>query len=143
MTERRYPIPAVAALIAAPDNRVLIVRTGKWSGLWGVPGGKVEYGEGLEHALRREMLEEVGLELHDLHFAFNSELIEDEKFHKPMHFISMEYLARSSHTTITTDGEVEEWAWVSLKEALEYPINRYTRVLLEYALERHWPEHHV
>lgn len=143
MTEKRYPIPAVAALIAAPDDRVLIVRTGKWSGLWGVPGGKVEYGEGLEAALRREMLEEVGLKLHDLHFAFNSELIEDEKFHKPMHFVSMEYLARSTHTKVVTDGEVEEWAWVTVPEALEYPINRYTRALLEYALERGWPDHHA
>ena len=142
MFDKRYPIPAVAALIAAPDNHVLIVRTVKWSGQWGVPGGKVDYGETLETALRREMLEEVGLELHDVRFAFNSELIEDEKFHKPMHFVSAEYLARSSHTNVVTNSEIETFAWVTLREALKYPLNRYTRVLLEYALELGWPERH-
>jgi ADP-ribose pyrophosphatase YjhB (NUDIX family) len=142
MVDKRYPIPAVAALIAAPDERVLIVRTVKWSGLWGVPGGKVDYGETLEAALRREMLEEVGLELHDIRFAFNSELIEDEKFHKPMHFVSAEYLARSSHTNVVNNSEIETFAWVTVRQALEYPVNRYTRVLLEYALERGWPERH-
>ncbi len=142
MVDKRYPIPAVAALIAAPDERVLIVRTVKWSGLWGVPGGKVDYGETLEAALRREMREEVGLELHDIRFAFNSELIEDEKFHKPMHFVSAEYLARSVHTDVVINSEIESFAWVAVREALEYPVNRYTRVLLEYALERGWPERH-
>lgn len=57
MNEKRYPIPAVAALIAAPDQRVLLVRSVKRSGLWGVPGGKVNCGETIEAALRREMLE--------------------------------------------------------------------------------------
>ena len=90
---KRYPLPAVAALIAGPSGRVLIVRTHKWSGLWGVPGGKVDYGETLESALKREMLEEVGLEIRDAVFAFTSELIEDPKFHKPNHFISLEYVA--------------------------------------------------
>ena len=142
MIEKRHPIPAVAALIAAPDERVLIVQTVKWSGLWGVPGGKVDYGETLEAALRREMLEEVGLELHDIRFAFNSELIQDEQFHKPMHFVSAEYLARSSHTSVVTNSEIETFAWLTVREALEYPLNRYTRVLLEYALKRGWPERH-
>jgi len=142
MNEKRYPIPAVAALIAAPDQRVLLVRTVKWSGLWGVPGGKVNYGETLEAALRREMLEEVGLELQNIRFAFNAELIEDEDFHKPMHFVSAEYLARSSHNKVVTNNEIETFAWVTLREALEYRVNRYTRVLIEYALECDWPERH-
>lgn len=35
---------------------------------WGkaIPGGKVEYGETVENAVRREMMEEVNLDLNDL-----------------------------------------------------------------------------
>ena len=138
-TAKRYPLPAVAALIAAPSNRVLIVRTHKWSGLWGVPGGKVDYGETLDHALRREMREEVGLELFDVQFAFISELIEDPKFHKPMHFVSHEYVARSHLEHAVTNEEIAEHAWVSLEDAFTYPVNGYTRQLLEWCQERGWP----
>jgi nucleoside triphosphatase len=135
-----YPLPAVAALIAGPSGRVLIVRTHKWSGLWGVPGGKVDYGETLETALKREMLEEVGLEIRDPFFAFTSELIEDPKFHKPNHFISLEYVAFADHEEVIFNEEIAEFAWVRLEEAFKYPVNIYTLRLLEWCRDRDWPE---
>ena len=137
---KRYPLPAVAALIAGPSGRVLIVRTHKWSGLWGVPGGKVDYGETLLTALKREMLEEVGLEIRDAVFAFTSELIEDPKFHKPNHFISLEYVAFADHENVVFNEEIAEFAWVSLEDAFKYSVNEYTRKLLEWCQERNWPE---
>jgi ADP-ribose pyrophosphatase YjhB (NUDIX family) len=136
---KKYPLPAVAALIAAPSNRVLIVQTHKWSGLWGVPGGKVDYGEDILTALRREMREEVGLEIHNEQYAFLSEIIEDELFHKPMHFISLEYVARADHEHTVFNEEIAQGAWVTVREALEYPVNRYTKKLLEWSLEHGFP----
>ena len=137
---KRYPLPAVAALIAGPSGRVLIVRTHKWSGLWGVPGGKVDYGETLLTALKREMFEEVGLEIRDPVFAFASELIEDPKFHKPNHFISLEYVAFADHENVVFNEEIAEFAWVTLEEAFNYPINDHTLRLLEWCREHNWPE---
>lgn len=131
-TNKIYPLPAVAALIANPRNQVLIVRTHKWSGLWGVPGGKIDYGETIEIALKREMREEVGLEIHDLKFAFNSEIIEDPKFYKPMHFVSLEFVARSESSDVVINEEIAEFAWVRLKDAFSYPVNVYTLRLLEW-----------
>ena len=131
-TNKIYPLPAVAALIANPQNQVLIVRTHKWSGLWGVPGGKIDYGETIETALKREMREEVGLEIHDLKFAFNSEIIEDPKFYKPMHFVSLEFVARSESSDVVINEEIAEFAWVRLKDAFSYPVNVYTLRLLEW-----------
>ena len=55
----------VGALVWGKDGRVLLVRTTKWRGLWGVPGGKVEWGETLLDAVQREFQEEVGLRLED------------------------------------------------------------------------------
>ncbi len=56
-------IVAVSALIKNDVGEVLLVKT-NWRGdTWELPGGQVEEGEVLETALRREILEETGIEV--------------------------------------------------------------------------------
>jgi len=110
---------------------VLIVRTGKWRGTWGVPGGKVEWGETLEAALLREFQEEVGLELEQVRFALLQEAVDDPQFHRSAHFVLINYFAFSQQSAITPNHEIEEWAWVSAEQALTYPLNTFTRLLVE------------
>ena len=55
--------PPSAALIFNAAGEVLMIRTHKWSNLWGIPGGKIKWGETSEAALRREIQEETGLEV--------------------------------------------------------------------------------
>lgn len=53
---------AARALIVDPDDRVLLVRFEFPAGTrWALPGGGLEPGEAPEDALRRELVEEVGL----------------------------------------------------------------------------------
>jgi 8-oxo-dGTP diphosphatase len=60
------PMVLVAAVVLVdPDGRVLIAQrpAGKpMAGLWEFPGGKVDPGETPEHALVRELAEELGIE---------------------------------------------------------------------------------
>jgi ADP-ribose pyrophosphatase YjhB (NUDIX family) len=107
------------------------VKTTKWRGLWGIPGGKVEWGESLEAALRREMREEVGLELEHPRLALVQEAIFDEQFYRPMHFLFFNYLALSPSEEVTPGEEIVEWAWVDLQQARRYPLNTYTQALLD------------
>ena len=54
----------VAAALTDEEGRVLLQRRpagGPMAGLWEFPGGKVERGEAPEHALARELGEELGL----------------------------------------------------------------------------------
>ncbi len=52
----------VAALIRDDRGRVLVVhRTYSREEPWALPGGWLESGESIEHSLRRELLEETGL----------------------------------------------------------------------------------
>mgnify|MGYP000031044825 CR=1 FL=1 len=62
MTRQRVQV--VAAVIRAPDGRVLLAQRPQHKhqgGLWEFPGGKVEPGETEVVALQRELQEELGL----------------------------------------------------------------------------------
>jgi A/G-specific adenine glycosylase len=62
------PVPTrrVAVGVIEHNGRMLIVRRpqdGLLGGLWEFPGGKIEEGESAEDAVRREIMEEVGMEV--------------------------------------------------------------------------------
>lgn len=126
----------VGALVWGKDGRVLLVRTTKWRGLWGVPGGKVEWGETLLDAVQREFQEEVGLRLEDVQYAQTQESVLSEEFHKPAHMLLVDFLATTGDHDVKPNEEIEEWAWVHLHEALEYPLNTATRSLVTLALRQ-------
>ncbi|WP_075830552.1 NUDIX domain-containing protein [Deinococcus marmoris] len=127
------PLVCVGALVSDGDGRVLLARTTKWRGLWGVPGGKVDWGESLLDAVAREFREETGLILRDIQYAQTQEAVLSPEFHKPSHMLLFDYFARTDHTEITPNEEIEEWAWVTLAEAASYPLNTYTQTLVALA----------
>ncbi|MGY2892877.1 NUDIX domain-containing protein [Deinococcus sp. UYEF24] len=131
--EPKRPQVCVGALVRGPDDLYLIVRTTKWLGAWGVPGGKVEWGETLETATLREFREEVGLTLHSLEYMQTQEAVLSAEFLKPAHMLLIDFLARTDSTEITPNEEIAEWAWVTLPQAAGYPLNSFTRTLVEKA----------
>jgi len=63
------PQRVVAAALIDAQGRVLITErpAGKWqAGRWEFPGGKIEPDESEEAAVRRELLEELGVQVQDL-----------------------------------------------------------------------------
>ena len=132
----QFPLATVGALVTNPEGKVLVVRTGKWRGTWGVPGGKVEWGETLEAALLREFREEVGLDLEQVRFALLQEAVDDPQFHQSAHFVLSNYYAHSGASVITPNHEIEEWAWVTPEQAFTYPLNSFTRLLVQCFIDR-------
>ncbi len=126
------PLVCVGALLRGPAG-YLIVQTTKWRGAWGVPGGKVEYGETLTAALHREFLEETGLTISTSRWVQTQEAVRSPEFHKDSHMLLFDYLADTDGQTVTPNEEIVQWAWVSLEEALTYPLNSFTRTLIELA----------
>ncbi|MCY3974628.1 MAG: NUDIX hydrolase [Simkaniaceae bacterium] len=75
---------------------------------WGkaLPGGKVEYGETVEDAVRREMMEEVNLELHDLRqFHVYSDPARDFRHHS----VEVTYVAKAFSNPIAGDDAAQAW----------------------------------
>ena len=130
------PLCTVGALVVNPNAAVLIVRTTKWRGTWGVPGGKLDWGESLEEALLREFREEVALDLQQVRFALLQEAILDSQFHVLAHFVLVNYYAFSAITQVVPNEEIVEWAWVPPEQALGYPLNNFTERLVSDCIER-------
>jgi ADP-ribose pyrophosphatase YjhB (NUDIX family) len=128
----------VGGLIARDDGRLLLVRTAKWSGLWGIPGGKIEWGEASEDALRRELREETGLAVRDIRFVLVQDAISPPEFYKDAHFLLLNYTCRvEGPDAVVLNEESQEHAWVTRAEARSLPLNTPTRILLDATEE--WP----
>jgi len=131
---KRFPQPTVGALIFNEAGEVLMIRTHKWSNKWGIPGGKIEWGEASETALKREVLEETGLQVRDVRLILVQDAIHPPEFYRDAHFVLLNYtcLAPGRQTVLLND-EGQEFRWLPPAEASQLPLNIPTRVLLE-----HW-----
>lgn len=128
----RYPIPTVGALIFNDRGEVLLVRTNKWSNLWGIPGGKIAWGEASEAALHRELREETGLEVRDVRFVMVQDAIHPPEFYRDAHFLLLNYLCHApGHQVVVLNAEAQEYRWLSLAEAEALELNTPTRILLD------------
>ena len=111
----------VAVALIDPDNRILLAQRpeGKQlAGLWEFPGGKVEPGESPEHALIRELGEELGIgiaaaDLTPLTFASHD--------YPDFHLLMPLFLCRRWRGTVAPH-EGQELLWVKPAELLSYAM---------------------
>ena len=135
--EQQAPICTVGALIYNRAGEVLMIRTDKWSGLWGIPGGKVKFGETCEEGLRREVLEETGLAIENIEFVLVQEAISSAEFYRPAHFVLLNYTCLApAADDVQLNDEAQAFRWVTISEALKLQLNTPTRVLIEAVLKK-------
>jgi phosphoglycolate phosphatase-like HAD superfamily hydrolase/ADP-ribose pyrophosphatase YjhB (NUDIX family) len=129
--ENRQPVVTVGGLIFGPDGRVLLVQTHKWSNLWGIPGGKVKWGETCAEALERELKEETNLDVKDIEFVLAQDCIGSKEFYREAHFVLLNYTCRCAGApAVRLNHEARQHRWATLEEALTMAINQPTRTLL-------------
>ncbi len=138
---RRYPerpYAGVGAIIFRGEE-VLLVRRGRQPALgkWSIPGGLVELGESLETSVRREVLEEVGLEIKviDLVAALDR-LIFDEQGRLEYHYILLDFLCEILSGNPTAASDADECRFVPIKDLCGYDMTRGTEEVIKRAFER-------
>ena len=87
----RRPVPGVG-VVCLRGAEVLLIRRGKppMRGAWSLPGGRVEWGERLEAAALRELVEETGVEAELLGLVD----VVDGLFGPDTHYVLIDYAAR-------------------------------------------------
>lgn len=58
----RHPVTGTSIIPILPDGRIVLIRR-RDDGCWALPGGMVDWGEDIPNTVRRELMEETGLEL--------------------------------------------------------------------------------
>ncbi|MDD4271372.1 MAG: nucleotide exchange factor GrpE [Patescibacteria group bacterium] len=116
---QKYPEPTVGPVIYNENGEILLVQLPKWGDYWVIPGGHIELGETSEQALKREIMEETGLEIDNIEFIGLQDAIDLKNFYKKKHFIFLDYCARVSGGKITKSDEMEEYIWIKPGEALK------------------------
>ena len=125
MTQARFTVTA-GALIFNDEGQVLLLKHRFRAGSgWGIPGGFLEEGEHPEQALRREMREEVGLELAQV------EIFTSRTFRKPRQ-VEILFRARANADVSSQTMEVERAEWFS-PHSLPNGLPQDQRVLIERA----------
>jgi len=104
----KYPEPTVSAIIFNPDNKVLLCKTHKWNNKYIIPGGHIELGEKMEEALRREILEETGLKIYDIHLISIKDSVYHNSFHEKKHYIFIDYICKTDSYEVVLNDESQD-----------------------------------
>ncbi len=124
MTEPKAPVSHKTIGVAViwnsnQDNSILIDRRkpeGLLGGMWEFPGGKVEPGETIPECIKREIQEELGIEI-----AVDESLMTID--HAYSHFKVTLHVYHCRHLSgIPQTIECDEIQWVTLSELNEYPF---------------------
>jgi len=129
---QNFPEATVGALIVNSNGEILLVKSFKWGSKYTVPGGHIELGERSEVAVRREVKEEVGLEVEPVRILLVQEAIFPADYIKHEHYIFLDYLCRATSPTVKLDGkEIQEYVWTNPNDALRLELESFTRNLVE------------
>lgn len=108
------PIVGVGAVVIDGDH-VLLIRRGQepMKGQWSLPGGALEVGETLLDGVRREVLEETGLEVEPVALIeVLDRIVRDEDGRVQFHYVLVDYLCRvtGGELCCATDAVDARWA---------------------------------
>lgn len=120
MTTKRSDGPVVGVgVVLIDEGRILLIQRGNepQKGLWAVPGGKVEQGETMRDAARRETAEETGLEVDVGEVVWVGEVIE-----AGFHLVLIDFAATVTGGELAPADDADDARWVPIEVAASYPL---------------------
>lgn len=119
----------VGALIFNDQGKILLALRGDKAknerGKWEIPGGAVEFGEAIRDGLKREIKEEIGLEIEVgelLHICDHILMAEKQHWISPTFFCKIV----KGIPTINEPEKCDRIGWFTIDEALALPLSKVT-----------------
>lgn len=119
----------VGAAIFDQKGRLFITKRGKKAknerGKWEIPGGSVEFGETFIEAIKREVREELGIDIEVIEFlCIHDHLIPEEK----QHWVAPTYICKitKGNPKILEPEKCAEIGWVTIDEAEKLDLSLIT-----------------
>ncbi len=137
---REYPDAPVVGVggVVVRDERALVIRRAHEPrrGEWSIPGGTVELGERLSDAVRRELLEETGLEVEVGPIIETFDRVHhDAGGRVRYHFVIVDYLCSAPDGSACAGDDADDIAWITAGEIDALGINPHAAAVLRRALE--------
>lgn len=135
LSQPRFTVTAGAVIVDEHQRVLLLHHRFRGGSGWGIPGGFLNAREHPEEAVRRELREEISLELDNVEIAFIHTLQEYRQ-------IEVVFRATPRNAVQICSAEISRAEWFDLN-ALPAEVSDYQRWLLEKALspERHGALH--
>jgi len=126
----------IGAVIVNDDNKYLLTKRGKKAknerGKWEFPGGGIEFGDTMIDTIKREMMEELGIEIEILdHLPPIDHIIPDEN----QHWVTSGVISKvvKGIPTIMEPDKCDEIGWFLIEEMksmnLSIPTTKYISIL--------------
>jgi 8-oxo-dGTP diphosphatase len=130
-----HPVVGVGAVVVH-DGKALIVKRGHEprKGEWSLPGGRVELGESLVDAVRREIREETGLEIEVGPVVEIFDRVHRLDSRVRYHFVIVDYLCTCSGGALRAGDDAEDVAWVTGEEIEAYGVNEFAAAVIRKGL---------
>jgi 8-oxo-dGTP diphosphatase len=113
-------VPCVGAVVRDESGRILVVRRARppTEGLWSIPGGRVEPGETLAEAARREVREETGLDVEVQEVLGGVEIPHGDNVYDVADFAAT---VRGVVPPLAAGDDASEARWVTADELSDLP----------------------
>jgi 8-oxo-dGTP diphosphatase len=128
----QYPMVGVGALIFREGRMLLIKRSKEPSkGMWSIPGGRLELGETIAEAVKREVLEECGVQIDIVRvLEVMDNILRDDDGKVSYHFVLIDLLANYLSGEPKAQSDAEECRWVTPAELTKLDMNPRLRAVI-------------
>jgi 8-oxo-dGTP diphosphatase len=132
----KHPLVGVGAIVMRGDSVLLVKRNKEPSkGMWNIPGGLVEIGETVKDAVKREVMEECGVEIEPRElFEVVDAVNREDRGRVRFHYVIVDFLSEWRGGDLVAGSDVADAKWMPIGELAALDMTQSARVVIERAV---------